>query len=656
MKKFRGFLKFFLIIVILFSLTYLGIYLYAKNTPKLSIKGANGYYLYDINNELYTNGSKEWVNLDNISDYLVNATISTEDKNFYRHHGFDFLRIVKALMINVKNKDTSQGASTITQQLSKNLFLDFDKTWDRKIKEAWIAVRLESHYSKDEILEGYLNTINYGGIFGIESASRYYFDKSSSELNLAEASILAGIPKNPTKYSPLTNFNNAKKRQKNILKSLVKNKYIKEDEADAAYNYDLVFKNGSGADESKMVMYYQSAVMDELSKISSIPSSFTQTGGLKIYTNLDTRAQKILEESSNKNITNQNIELAGVVMNPNNGKVLALTGGRDYNKSEFNRAIKSKRQVGSTIKPFLYYSALENGFTASTTFTSEKTTFSFSGGKTYTPKNYNNKYAEGPISLAAAISYSDNVYAVKTHLFLGEEALPSMLRRVGIDNDFSNLPSLALGAEEISLINMMEAYSSLANEGYKVKPYFINKVTDMDGNILYENKFHPESILNKSTVYILNELLTTTYAKEFTDYNAPTCLSISPKMTHKYAVKSGTTNTDNLIFGYNNSLLVGLWTGYDDNKYVDSSDSSNLKNMWVDVMEAYLEGKTDEDTWYKTPSNVVGVAIDPISGNVASKESKAKVLYYIKGTEPTNKTVLDDVIPTVKIEDEKNSS
>ena len=656
MKKFRIFFKVFFIILLLLSLTYFGIYLYAKYCPKLSIRGANGYNFYDINNELYTNGSKDWVNLDDISSNLVNATISTEDKNFYNHHGFDFLRIIKAMIINVKNKDTSQGASTITQQLSKNLFLDFDKTWSRKIKEAWITIRLESHYDKEEILEGYLNTINYGGIFGIENAAKYYFSKTSKDLNLAEASILAGIPKNPSNYSPLTNFDEAKKRQKSILSSMVKNNYISEYEANKAYEEELIFKNGDDGEDLKMLMYYQNAVMNELSSIRSIPSSFTQTGGLKIYTNLDMNVQKILEECSNKNITNENIELAGIIMNPNNGKVLALTGGRDYNKSEFNRAIKAKRQVGSTIKPFLYYSALENGFTASTTFTSEKTTFSFSGGKTYTPKNYNDKYAGGPISLAAAISYSDNVYAVKTHLFLGEESLPDILKRVGINNDFSNLPSLALGAEEIDLLSMMEAYGTLANEGYKIKPYFISKVTDMDGNVLYENNSKPESVLNKNTVYILNELLTTTYAKEFTDYNVPTCLSILPKMTHKYAVKSGTTNTDNLIFGYNKSLLVGLWTGYDDNENVTSSDSSNLKNMWVDIMEAYLDGKTDEETWYKTPNNVVGVAIDPISGKVA-ENSKAKILYYIKGTEPTNeKTVLDDVIPTVKTVDEKNSS
>ena len=651
MKKSKKGLKIFIFFFIVFFLLYFGVYLYAKSTPKLSIKGANGYFLFDSNNEIYRTGSKEWVSLNNISDNLKKATISTEDKNFYKHQGFDIFRIAKALMINIKNGSNIQGASTITQQLSKNLFLNFDKTWSRKMREAFITLRLESHYSKDKILEGYLNTINYGGIFGIENAANYYFGKKAKDLSLSEASILAGIPKNPSKYSPLTNYKSSKKRQKLILNSMVKNNYISKSEAINAYKEELFFEKDNNDDSLKMVMYYQDAVLNELKSIDSIPASFLQTGGLKIYTNLDNDVQRLLEESANNNITNTDIELSSIIVNPNNGKILALTGGRDYDKSEFNRAISAKRQVGSTIKPFLYYSALENGFTPSTTFTSEKTSFNFSGNKTYTPKNYNDKYANGPISLAAAISYSDNIYAVKTHLFLGEGALVDILKRVGIDNHFNDLPSLALGAEEIDMMSMIEAYSTLANEGYKITPYLIRKVTDMDGNVLYEHKDSKESILNKSTVYILNELLTTTYAKEFKNYNVPTCLSILPKMTHKYAIKSGTTNTDNLIFGYNKDLLVGIWTGYDDNKIVNNEDSSNIKNMWIDIMEKYFEGSNDDEVWYKTPSNVVGVPIDPISGNVATSDN-SKILYYIKGTEPTEKkSSLDDVIPTVKIEE-----
>ena len=649
MKK-RAFLLFIVFSFLVMITLYFGVYVYAAINPKLAIDGANGYYLYDSNDELYTGiNSEEWVSLDNISNNLINATISAEDKNFYKHHGFDYPRIIKALYIVTTSGSKTQGASTISQQYIKNLFLDFDKTWKRKLKEAWLTIRMESHYKKDEILEGYLNTINYGGVFGIENASQYYFGKSAGDLTLPEASILAGIPKNPSKYSPLTNEKAAKTRQKIILNLMVRNEYITSNEAKEAYDTPLSYQSNEQTDSLKMMRYYQDAVMDELEKIDSIPKSFLDTGGIKIYTNLDNNAQKILEESAVKNITNDKIQMAAVMMDPKTGKVLALTGGRDYSKSQYNRATKAKRQVGSTIKPFLYYSALENGFTASTTFTSEKTTFTFDNNKTYSPKNYDNKYPNKEISMAAAIAYSDNIYAVKTHLFLGDNNLTNILKRVGVTGRLSDLPSLALGAEDINLMEMMQAYGSLANEGSRVVPYFINKVTDMNGNVLYEHKQTEENILNKNTTYILNELLTTTWAKEFVDYNVPTCYNISPKMSRKYAIKSGTTDTDNLIFGYNKDLLVGIWTGYDDNSPVDSKDSSNIKNAWIDIMEAYQKDK--DDTWYETPSNVVGVAVDPISGRAVTSGNKAKILYYIKGTEPTkDKYSLDDVIPTVKQE------
>lgn len=204
MKFAKKVLIFLIILIAIFFITYLGIYLYAKFSDNYPINTANNYYLYDKDNNLYTMNDK-WIKLDDMSDNIINATLSVEDKNFYKHHGFDFLRIIKAMFTNLKSRKTLQGASTISQQYAKNLFLDFDKTWSRKIDEAFLTMRLESHYSKDEILEGYLNTINYGGVFGIENASKYYFNKSAKKLTIAEASILAGIPKSPSNYSPTSN-------------------------------------------------------------------------------------------------------------------------------------------------------------------------------------------------------------------------------------------------------------------------------------------------------------------------------------------------------------------------------------------------------------------------------------------------------------------
>lgn len=651
MKKIKKLFKFSLICALFGLIIYGGIYLYAKVTPKLSINSANSFYLYDSSGNLVSGNNDEWISLDEISKHLINATIAIEDKNFFNHQGFDFLRIMKALYINIKNQKNLQGASTISQQYAKNLFLDFDKTWERKIDEAWLTVRLEAHYDKDEILEGYLNTINYGGIFGIENASKYYFGKSAKELTLAEASILAGIPKSPSNYSPLVNLEKAKSRQYLILNAMVKNEYISETDMNEAYNQELVYIGKSEKSKSSTLMYYQDAVMDELKTIKSIPSSFLKTGGLKIYTNLDMNAQMSMEENMNEYISpDSSIQMSAIMIKPNNGEVIALTGGRDYSKSQFNRATQALRQVGSTMKPFLYYAALENGFTPSTTFTSSKTTFAFSEDKTYSPQNFGDTYPDKPISMAAALAYSDNIYAVKTHLFLGEETLVNTAKRVGIEKELQALPSLALGSQEISLMEMTRAYSTLANEGYKITPHLINKVEDINGNILFEFNETKENVLNKSIVYILNEMLSNCYSSNFIDYTYPTCMNIAPKVSNKYAVKTGSTDTDNLVFGYNNDILMGIWTGYDDNKLTNTSDGNNIKNVWIDTVEEYLKDK--EVSWYKMPNNVVGSLVNPVSGELISDSSNKKaMLYYIKGTEPSIENIeLDNLIPTIKQE------
>lgn len=625
---------------------YGSLYVYAKFDNKISIKSANSFYMYDNNNEIF-NKEDNWVSIKEISPNLINATISIEDKHFYNHVGFDYLRIMKAMTVNIKNMKNLEGASTITQQLAKNLFLDFDKTWERKIEEAWLTIKLESNFTKNEILEGYLNTINYGGVFGIENASIYYFGKSAKDLNLAEASILAGIPKSPSYYSPITNYNNAKMRQKIILNAMVNNKFINESEKEKAISEKLNIVGKYEKNNSNTLMYYQDAVIKELNSIKSIPKSFIKTGGLKIYTNLDLNTQIDLENNIEKYLKNdQDLQVASVMVNPNDGKIIALIGGRNYKKSEFNRAIESKRQVGSTLKPFLYYSALENGFTASTTFNSSKTTFVFSNDEKYSPKNYGDIYANKDITMAAALAYSDNIYAVKTHLFLGENNLVNMLNRIGITSNLSPVPSLALGTSEINIIDMTSSYSVFANNGYKIKPHLIEKIVDMNGKVLYKFNEDKKLILNQSTTYIMNELLSNCYNNVFVDYNYPTCINIASKVSNKYAIKTGTTDTDHLIFGYNPEIVLGIWSGYDNNDDTYPEVSTNIKLAWIDTIENYF--KKNKATWYKKPENIVGVPVNPITGELNT--NKNTILYYIKGTEPTTNNELDEFIPTLKEE------
>ena len=643
MKKRRIFFVFniFLISIAIF---YLGIYLYALISPKLTISSAKSYYFYDSNDNLIT-GTDEWISYEELDKDIINATVAIEDRHFFKHQGFDYLRIIKAFINNIKSKSMSEGASTITQQYAKNLYLDFDKTIKRKINEAWLTVRIETHYTKEEILEGYLNTINYGGIFGIENASKYYFGKSAKDLTLAEASMLAGIPNRPSEYSPFVNLESAKERQLIVLNSMLRDKYITSEELEKAKNEELVF-NDTKNNKLASVMYFEDSVIDELKKINSIPSSFITTGGLKIYTTLDPHAQESIEKVIENSVTND-IQVASIIMRPN-GAVLGLVGGTDYAKSQYNRATNTTRSVGSTIKPFLYYAALENNFTASTTFTSEATTFVFSDNQTYSPTNFADTYPNKEISMAAAIAYSDNIYAVKTHLFLGSDALVDMMKRVGI-NSLNSIPSLALGSEAISLIDMMSAYSYLASEGKKAEPYFIEKVTDISGNVLYEHKDIDEVVLNKSLTYIISELLANTTNTKFISYTYPTSYGISYKLTRKYAIKTGTTDFDHLCFGYNKDIVVGIWSGYDDNRKITSTDTVNNKSMWADIIESYLGDAPD--SWFDMPSNVVGVLADPVSGSIATNDNKnATILYYIKGTEPSKDYNFDDAIPTIKVD------
>lgn len=637
MKKFI--FRFFLFLLLFVIIGMGGVYIYVKTAPKIQINTANSLVLYDNLENVFFQGneSKEWVSLDDISDNLIKATIYTEDKNFYKHKGFDFFRIIKASYINISSGSTKQGASTITQQYAKNLFLDFEKTWKRKWDEMWYTLRIEANYSKDEIIEGYLNTINYGhGKYGIENASKFYFNKSAKELSLAEATILTGIPKSPANYSPLVNLDLAKKRQLSILNLLVKNNIITEKEKNDAYNEELVFYGKDSTEDLSTIMYYQDAVLKELSEIETIPISYNDNKGLKIYTNLDLKAQQNLEKNVKENIPEESkIETAAVMMNPNTGGIIALIGGRDYNKSSYNRATDSLRQVGSTMKPYLYYAALENGFTSSSAFTSEATTFTFSNQSDYSPKNYNEKYGNKPISMGTAIAYSENIYAVKTHLFLGSDALINVAKRVGITTKLEDIPSLPLGTNEINIIEMAAGYSAFANSGYKITPHLIEKVVDNDGNVLYEAKNKKELVLNSSLTFILNNLLTATYDPDYIDYNYPTAIGLSSKLTHKYALKSGTTNGDNWNIGYNSDIVCAVWVGYDDNSYLKTSEYKYSQNIWYKSIENYEYGKPD--TWYDMPKNISAVLVDPISGELATDNTeKKKMMYFIKGTEPTS--------------------
>ena len=622
-----GFISFIVIMV--------GLYTYAYLSPKLDLKTSGSLYLYDNNNELIYQGSRnnEWANIEDISDYLINATIAVEDKNFYKHNGFDYLRIIKAMYLNIKNGAIVQGASTISQQYIKNLYLDFDQTWERKIEEAFLTLELEVHYEKDEILEGYLNTINYGqGNMGIVNASSYYFNKKPSELTLEEAIMLAGISKNPGAYNPVSDYDACINRAKIVAQAMLNNEYIDEETYNSLFQEKIKIYGQNKTNNLQMIMYYQDAVLDELSNIPEIPESLIDAGGLKIYTTLDMDIQTNMEENILANKVDDEIQVASIIVDPNTGAIKALTGGMNYATSEYNRAIDSKRQVGSTMKPFLYYAALENNMTMSSTFSSEPTTFNLSNGKTYSPSNADDLYANKEITMAAALALSDNIYAVKTNLFLGVDTMIEVAHRTGITAELNEVASLPLGTSEINLIDFATGYTTFATGGYKKDLYFIERIEDLEGNILYEHEEKNTLVLNPNYTYILNEIMNTTSNDAFVDYTTPTALTIASKFTNKYAIKTGSTNTDFWIVGYNKDALVMTWMGYDDNKYINSKVRTNSKKAWADIIEYVLK---DVDTsWYETPKNVVAIPLDAVTGKTTNDSKKAALYYYVKGSEP----------------------
>jgi len=572
-----------------------------------------------------------------MSPHLIDATLSIEDQYFYDHNGFDLQRIAGAALTDLKNLSLEEGASTLTQQYARNLFLSHEKTWARKLKEAFYTVRLEMYYSKDELLEGYLNTIYYGhGAHGVEAASRHYFDKSASDLSLAESAMLAAIPKGPSYYSPFNHLENAKNRQQRILELMMKNDQITEQEHFLAVRENLAFTEPTDREKVSVAPYFQDSALKEAADILELDAEKVRSGGYTIHTTLDTRLQKQLKEHTGNQIQpGSDIEIGAIAMNPDNGGIRALIGGRNYTKSPFNRAVNAKRMPGSAFKPFLYYTALNNGYTPTTMLMSKPTAFRLEDGEVYQPSNYNGYYANEQITLAQALALSDNVYAVKTNLYVGPEKLAETANKFGITSELPAVPSLALGTASVTLENMVTGYGMLANGGYDIQGHTVEKIVDRHGNTVFERKQDEKKrVLDPQSAFVLTQLMTGMFDRALDGYMSVTGSSIADQLTRDYAGKSGTTETDSWMIGYSPSLVTGIWTGYDDNVPITkTAEEAMAKNIWASFMEEAHKG-TDAQR-FNVPSGVVGVAVDPESGKRATPYcDTSRIMYFEKGTEP----------------------
>ena len=628
------------VLLFVFSLFIIIIAAKIMGPPPVAVPQTSFFYANDDTVMGQSNGIQKRYNvsLEQISPYVKDATLSIEDQRFYHHHGFDIKRITGAIIADIKAMAKVQGASTITQQYARNLYLDHDKTWKRKLLEAMYTIRLEVNYSKNHILEGYLNTIYYGhGAYGIEAASRMYFNKTAKDLTLAEASMLAGVPKGPSLYSPYLKEARAKQRQSLILDEMVEQGYITKEQASSAKKEKLVFASLDTKEVAEVAPYFQDAVQASLLHDAGLDEQALQRGGLRIYTTLDPKLQAIAEQSIKDNIPETtDIQTALVSMNPKTGEVAALVGGKDYEASQFNRAIQAARQPGSTFKPFLYYAALEKGFTPATRLKSEYTVFTLGDGVSkYKPKNYKDYYADDFVTMAQALAVSDNVYAVKTNLFLGEDSLTKTAKQFGITSSLKDVPSLALGTSPVKPIEMVNAYSMFANGGKQIKPTFIRRVVDHEGNILYDAHLESKQVLDKNNTFVMEEMMTGMFNQKLSGYASVTGQSLLPKLSRTYAGKSGSTETDSWMIGFTPQLVTGVWVGYDKPKSISNpAEQGYAKKIWADTMEKGLDGQPKKE--FKQPSDVVALDINPENGKIATKGCPTSVkMYFTKGTEPT---------------------
>lgn len=585
----------------------------------------NGILLY----EMYASQNRTLVPLSAVPKHLQHATLAIEDKNFYKHPGFDITSIIRALKENTENNTITQGGSTITQQLIKSSMLTPEQLISRKIKEITLAFWAERLYTKDQILEMYFNQIPYGGTaWGVEAAAEVYFNKPVQKLTLAESAFLAGITSAPTTYSPYGSYPNAwKNRQKEVLNRMKALGFITPKQADQAAKEHLNFRSQQVAFKAPHFVNY---VRDLLVKKYGI--AMVEKGGLKVVTSLDLKvqgqAQTIVREEVEKALSLNLTNGAAVVANPKNGDILAMVGSKDFNDPTGGNVnvTTSLRQPGSTAKIITYSAALANGFTAASILDDSPTTFQTQGGPSYTPVNYDGKY-RGRVPLRMALANSLNIPAVKLLQQVGVEKMVDLGQKMGVTNwtDENNYGlSVTLGGAEVTMLDMVAVNSTLANLGERVDPNPILKITNYKGELLEEKRNVSKTrVLDESVAFIISDILSDNGARSMA-FGPSSPLTIPG---HTVAVKTGTSDNkrDNWTVGYNQDFVVTVWVGNNDNSPMSPHLASGITGaapIWNRIMTYLLNGKPDRR--YMLPQDVIAL---PCFGRTE---------YFVKGTESSS--------------------
>lgn len=565
-----------------------------------------------------TGGRRTNVSLNQISPHLVDATVATEDRNFFINVGVDPIAIVRAVYYNYSEGEIVSGGSTITQQLARNVLLPAERTertYTRKIREAVLAVEVSRRYTKQEILEIYLNQIYYGSLaYGIEAASQTYFGKSASELSLAEASLIAGIPQSPAVYDPYTNFEAAKNRQANVLRLMVEANYITAEEAQAAFETELQFLPLNFPLNAPHFVTY---IRQELERI--VPPEYIYQAGLRVQTTLDPHLQQIAEAEVAQHLT----QLASydatngalVAVDTQTGEILAMVGSRDFEdeaiSGQVNMAL-TPRQVGSTMKPLVYLAAFEKlGWTPSTLLMDVPVEYPDGAGGVYRPRNYDDKF-HGPVLLRPALANSFNIPAVKALEQVGVPSLLEMAERLGISslNRLDYGLALALGSGEVSLLEMTSTYQAMANRGTWLPPTGILQITDSLGRVI--EPAHPPArrVLSPQHAYLMTHILADNEARAQT-FGRNSYLRLS----RPAAVKTGTTNDfrDNWTIGYTPEIVAGVWVGNADNRPMNNiSGVDGAGPIWHNFMEQAHIGLPPQD--FVRPPEIIELEICADSG------------------------------------------
>ncbi|KGE19885.1 transglycosylase domain-containing protein [Paenibacillus wynnii] len=636
-RRFPRILRLLATLIVLFLLAAGGLlgYLYQKELPPAS-DDIRSKLLDSRGNVLATfspdGRSREPVDLKDISPLVIQATLAVEDRKFYDHSGFDLKGMGRAVLVNLENGSRTQGASTLTQQLARNLYLSHEKTWTRKAKEAVYTLQLEMKYSKDEILRMYLNEIYYGhGAYGIEAASQMYFGKSAADLNLAESAMLAGIPKGPTYYSPYSHLDNAKKRQRIILSVMAELGEITKSEAEQASMETLNLKPQGKKDTLVTAPYFRDYVRGLTTNLLHITNDELDQGGLNVYTTLDQDMQRAAETAVEKEMDGDGeLETALVSVDPRNGYLKAMVGGKNYRTNQFNHALSSTRQPGSSFKPIMYLTALSTKtMTGLSVFNSQPTLFHYDNNrKTYQPRNFGDKYL-GEINMRQAIAASDNIYAVNTIMKVGADKVAEMAAKMGIVSPLQSVPSLALGTSPVSPLEMASAFAVIGGGGIQTPLTVILKVTDARGDTLYEAPSpQGKTVVEPAAAYVLTRLMEGVFEAGGTGNR------VAPIIKRPVAGKTGTTDTDAWMVGFTPELSTAVWVGYDKGRNITTADGRRAAPIFAQFTEKALENVPPKI--FPIPDGVVSVYINPESGKLATSGCPTKELdTFISGTEPT---------------------